>query len=179
MYPDVFHEIISLHADGLKALAVNESDVRDLLRSTLPYGTTEGRRTVQQPIKTPGPVPYVQDADTYHALCDVAAHAGVLLVDASGLHEAELLALVDDGTPPHFRQVTAHDVIALADPVPLDDQRAAALVAKAGRALHDERVSVQVASFEPATGPSCGGPPASTLPTTPGGCSCSTPRAPR
>ena len=153
MYPDVFHEIIALHAEGLKALAVHESDVRDLLRSTLPYGTTDGERTIQQLIESPGPVPYVQDADTYHALCDVAAHAGVLLVDASGVHEAELLQLVDDATPAHFREVTAHDVIALADPVPLDDQRAAALVAKAGRALHDERVSVQVASFEPADRP--------------------------
>ena len=153
MYPDVFHEIIALHAEGLKALAVHESDVRDLLWSTLPYGTTDGERTIQQLIESPGPVPYVKDADTYHALCDVAAHAGVLLVDASGVHEAELLQLVDDATPAHFREVTAHDVIALADPVPLDDQRAAALVAKAGRALHDERVSVQVASFEPADRP--------------------------
>ena len=99
MYPDVFHEIIALHAEGLKALAVHESDVRDLLRSTLPYGTTDGERTIQQLIESPGPVPYVQDADTYHALCDVAAHAGVLLVDASGVHEAELLQLVDDADP--------------------------------------------------------------------------------
>jgi len=153
MYPDIYQDIIALHADGLKALAVHESDVRDLLRSTLPYGTTTGRRTIQQLVESPGPVPYVRDSDTYLALSDVAAHAGVLLVNASGLHEAELLHLVDNGEDAHFREVTAHDVIALSDPVPLADHRAAALVAKAGRALHDERVSVQVASFEPADRP--------------------------
>lgn len=155
MYPDVYHDIISLHADGLKALAVHESDVRELLRSTLPFGTTSGERTIQQLVESPGPVPYVSDADTYHALSDVAAHAGVLLVDASGLHEADLLRVVDDGHTVegrrrHFREVTAHEVIALADPVPLTDHRAEAVVAKAGQALHDQRVSVRVASFEPA-----------------------------
>lgn len=153
MYPDVYHDIITLHADGLKALAVHESDVRELLRSTLPFGTTCGERTIQQLVDSPSSVPYVSDADTYDALRDVAAHAGVLLVDASGLHEADLLRVVDDGQQAHFREVTAHEVIALADPVPLTDHRAEALVGKADRALHDQRVSVRVASFEPADRP--------------------------
>ena len=153
MYPDIYQDIIALHADGLKALAVHEPDVRDLLRSTLPYDTTTGRHTIQQLIESPGPVPYVRDSDTYLALSDVAAHAGVLLVNASGLHEAELLHLVDNGEDAHFREVTAHDVIALSDPVPLADHRAAALVAKAGQALHDEGIAVRVASFEPTDRP--------------------------
>jgi molecular chaperone HtpG len=148
MYPKVYRDIVSLHADGLKALAVHESDVRELLRSTLPYRTTIGDRTIQQLVDTPGPVRYVSAADTYHALRDVAVHAGVLLVDASGAHEADLLRVVDEDE--HFREVTAHDVIALARPVPLADQRAVALIMKADRALYDEGVSVQVASFEPA-----------------------------
>ena len=153
MYPDIYQDIIALHADGLKALAVHESDVRDLLRSTLPYDTTTGRRTIQQLVESSDPVPYVRDSDTYLALSDVAAHAGVLLVNASGLHEADLLHLVDNGDHAHFREVTAHDVIALADPVPLADHRAAALVAKAGQALHDEGITVRVASFEPTDRP--------------------------
>lgn len=153
MFPEVYRDIIALHADGLKALAVHETDVRELLRSTLPFGTTFGDRTIQQLIESPGPIPYVRDGDTYQALRDVAAHAGVLLIDASGLHEADLLRVVDDGEPAHFREVTAHDVIALADPVPLTDHRAAALVAKAGAALRDQGVSVRVANVEPAERP--------------------------
>ncbi len=90
-HPDVYADIVRLHADGLKALAVQEPDVRDLLRSTLPFETTHGDRTIQQLVDRPGPVPFVRDADTYAALADVAAHAGVLVVNAGGLHEAELL----------------------------------------------------------------------------------------
>ena len=44
-------------------------------------------------------------------------------------------------------------MIALSDPVPLADHRAAALVAKAGQALHDEGIAVRVASFEPTDRP--------------------------
>ena len=57
MYPDVFHEIIALHAEGLKALAVHESDVRDLLRSTLPYGTTTASAPSSSSSRAPVPFP--------------------------------------------------------------------------------------------------------------------------
>ena len=97
-HPDVYADIVRLHADGLKALAVQEPDVRDLLSATLPFETTLGERTIQQLVDRPGPVPFVRDADTYAALADVAAHAGVLVVNAGGLHEAELLASVDGPT---------------------------------------------------------------------------------
>jgi molecular chaperone HtpG len=125
----------------------------------LPYRTTHGPRTIQQLVDVPGPVPYVRDADTYLALGDVAAHAGVLLVDASGLHEADLLGLADDVEEGHFRDVTAREVVGLARPRPLPEHVAAPLVAKAERALRDERVAVIVAGFEPADRPVLWWPP--------------------
>ncbi len=153
-YPDVFRDIIDLHADGLKALALQEADVRDLLRTTLPYETTQGERTIQQLVDLSGPVPYVADADTYHALRDVAAHAGVLVVNASGLHEADLLQMIDTGEQEHFREVRAADVVELARPQPYPDaQQAGRLVAAAERVLDGEGVRVRVASVEPAERP--------------------------
>jgi molecular chaperone HtpG len=158
-HPEVYRAIIRIHADGLKALAVHEPDVRDLLRTTLPYRTTHGPRTIQQLVDAPGPVPYVRDADTYLALGDVAAHAGVLLVDASGLHEADLLGLADGVEEGHFRDVSAREVVELARPQPLPEHLAAPLITQAERALHDEQVSVIVAMFEPADRPVLWWPP--------------------
>ena len=152
MYPDVFHEIIALHAEGLKALAVHESDVRDLLRSTLPYGTTHGERTIQQLIEAPARS-LRPDADTYHALCDVAAHAGVLLVDASGAARGGAAAARRRRHPGALPRGHRARRDRAGRPRAPRRPAAAALVAKAGRALHDERVSVQVASFEPADRP--------------------------
>lgn len=151
-HPDVYADIVRLHADGLKALAIQEPDVRDLLSATLPFETTHGERTIQQLVDRPGPVPYVRDADTYAALADVAAHAGVLVVNAGGLHEAELLSVVDE--PEHFHEVSAAQVVELARPVPYPDApTAAALSAKARAAIGEEGLAVDVGSFEPADRP--------------------------
>ena len=153
-HPDVYLDIVRLHADGLKALAVSEPDVRDLLRATLPYETTVGDRTIQQLVDSPPPIPYVRDADTYHALADIAEHAGVLVVNASGLHEADLLQIVDEEERGHFREVGAQDVVELAHPTPHPDvDTAQTLVAKAREALAGERLDIGVASFEPADRP--------------------------
>jgi molecular chaperone HtpG len=153
-HPDVYLDIVRLHADGLKALAVSEPDVRDLLRATLPYETTFGDRTIQQLVDSPPPIPYVRDADTYQALADIAEHAGVLVVNASGLHEADLLQIVDEEERGHFREVSAQDVVELARPAPHPDVDAAqTLVAKAHEALAGERLAISVASFEPTDRP--------------------------
>jgi len=154
LHPDIYQEIVRLHADGLKALAVQESDVRDLLRSTLPFETTLGQRTIQQLVDLPSPVPFVRDADTYAALSDVAVHAWMLVVNASGLHEADLLEMVNEGERDQFREIGSTDVVDLAKPVPYPDaEAAAALLARAEQALADERVTVRLASFEPADRP--------------------------
>ena len=151
-HPDVYADIVRLHADGLKALAVQEPDVRDLLIATLPFETTLGERTIQRLVDGGGPVPFVRDADTYAALADVAAHAGVLVVNAGGLHEAELLSVVDE--PGQFREVSAADVVELARPVPHPDvPAAAALSAKVRAAIAEEGLAVDVGSFEPADRP--------------------------
>ena len=131
---------------------MQEPDVRDLIRTTFPYATSQGERTVQKLIDNAEPVPYVSNADTYHALADVAAHAGLLLINASGLYEAELLQIII-GTEHQelFREVTDRDVVALIGPVPhADATQAATLAARAEHALRGENLAVRVASFEPA-----------------------------
>ena len=159
-HPDVYADIVRLHADGLKALAVPgarrarppalDAAVRDHARR--PHHPAARRPPARSPTSaTPTPT---------HALADVAAHAGVLVVNASGLHEAELLRRGDEHG--HFREVAAAEVVELARPVPHPDvDAAAALSAKARAALADggPRRRGRRASSPP-TGQSCGGPPA-------------------
>jgi molecular chaperone HtpG len=154
MAPDVYDDIVRLHADGLKALAVQEPDVRNLLRSTLRYGTTQGEHTIEALLKRPGPVSYVTDTDSYYALRDLAARAGALVVNAGGLHEAELLQIINREEQEHFHEVRARDVAALVRLTPAPDAHlAAVLEARARRALHEEALVVRVAEFEPVDRP--------------------------
>jgi molecular chaperone HtpG len=154
MDPEIYDDVIRLHADGLKALAVQEPDVRSLLRSTLRYETTRGELTIDQMLEHPGPVPYVTDPDAYQALHDLAARAGATVVNAGGLHEAELLQVINRSEPGHFREAQTRDV---ADLVPLtpypDGDQAALLVARAHRALRGEALAVRVEQFEPVERP--------------------------
>lgn len=154
MAPEVYEDIVALHADGLRALAVQESDVRGLQRSTLRYRTTRGALTIEAMLQLPGPVSYVTDTSSYEALHDLAVHSGGVVVDAGGLHESELLEIVNRTEHDHFREVRAHDVATLVRLVPHPHADAAALLAaRARRALRDEVLTVRVAEFEPADRP--------------------------
>ena len=155
-HPDVYADIVRLHADGLKALAVQEPDVRDLLIATLPFETTLGERTIQQLLDGTGPVPFVRDADTYAALADVAAHAGVLVVNAGGLHEADLLGVANDGTTRGTSaRSTAADVVELARPRSAPGRPGAPprWRRRPARRSRKRASSCEVASFEPADRP--------------------------
>lgn len=152
MHPRVYEEIVQLHAVGLKALAISSIDMRDLLRSTLPFRTTEGEATIEELLERPAPVPYVTSADTFEALGDVALHAGTLVIDASGPHDQELLQSINETDGEHFVEVAAKDVPAIAKPRPMDDAEGAERLRAVAESSLDN-VDVQVSHFEPAARP--------------------------
>lgn len=152
MAPDVYDDIVRLHADGLKALAVTSDDMRSLLRATMPFTSNQGTVTLEALVTNHQRVNFVTDPDVYAALSDVAVHAGELVVDASGPHDPDLLRAVDPQERV-FHQIEGRDVVLLARPLPAEDLEAAErLVAEAERAL-DNSMEIQVAAFEPATRP--------------------------
>jgi hypothetical protein len=89
----------------------------------------------------------------------LAAHAGLLVVDAGGLHEAALLQIVNGDEREHFMEVDAVDVVRMVRlrPHP-DEEAAAALAVRAREAMPDGSCHVRVAEFDRPTVPSCGGP---------------------
>jgi hypothetical protein len=94
------------------------------------------------------------DSDSYDALRDLAAHAGALVVNAGGSHEAELLQIINREEREHFREVQAREVAGLVRLTPHPDlELAVTLEGKARLALPGEAVVVQVAEFEPADRP--------------------------
>ena len=84
-------------------------------------------------------------------------------------------------TPAHFREVTARDVVELAEPVPLPTTSGRGGAGRQGRRgrCTASACPCRWRASSRRTGPCCGGPPASTPRPTPGGCSCSTRRTPR
>lgn len=146
MHPEAYEEVMRLHADGLKALALESQDMHDLLRSTMPFRTTLGDRTLDGLADAGDEVRFVTDAGLYGALADLARTSGTLLLDASGPHDAGMIAVFDpDGRL--FREVTATDVAEVADPTPADDSAAAVRLAARAAAVVGAGVQVEVAAL--------------------------------
>lgn len=152
MAPDVYDDIVQLHADGLKALAVSGDAMRDLLRSTMPFTSTQGTVTLESLLEGHQRVNFVTDPDVYAALSDVAVHAGELVVDASGPHDPDLLRAVDPEERV-FHRIEGRDVVSLAKPLPVEDADAADRLVREAERVLDNSMEIQVAQFEPASRP--------------------------
>ena len=151
LQPDAYDEVMRLHSDGLKALATETEDMRDLLRSTMPFHTTAGDRTLDGLVADGAAVPYVTDPDVYAAMVDVAVHAGTLVLDASGPFDAEIIRTLDPDAKV-FHEIGSSDIAAIAAPEPTQDAAAARrLVERVTAAL--DGVDVDVAHFRPDTRP--------------------------
>ena len=156
LHQDVFSDIIRLHSAGLRALAVRGVDIRDLLRSTLPFTTTQGEKTIEDLLGHDGEsIAYVADADAFDAVRDVAVHAGSLVVNASGANEVELLQVVNDEQgSARFTEMTRLDIAQLARPEPYADiERGGELIDVATAALAADPVLVEIAHYEPSSRP--------------------------
>ncbi|NHA67717.1 HSP90 family protein [Phycicoccus flavus] len=152
MHPHAYEEVMRLHAGGLKALALKSADMLDLLRSTMPFRTTLGDRTLDGLHAVGEEVRYVTDASVYAALEELARHSGTLVLDASGPYDAGLVAAFDpEGRL--FREVTSADAADIAEVGAAPDAAAAErLVARASSAL-PEGVTLGVADVSPADRP--------------------------
>lgn len=154
-YPEVYERLVTLHATGLKSLSLDGVDMRDLITSTLPFPTTRGPMTITELQRAGDSIPFVTDSEKFAAMSDVAIHAGILLVDGSGTHDAALLRRVDevDGTE-RFREVDVDALVEMVRPAPATDQRAGARLARRVEShLEGEELQVQVSAFEPAARP--------------------------
>lgn len=151
-YPEVYFDIARLHATGLKALAVDDKDIRNLVVATLPFHTTDGERTLGQLASGEQKVHYVVSADKYDAMADIATHSGTLVVNASGPHDGALMAkLVEGGSPYHEVDIDA--MVGMIKPSPASNRRAAVRLSnQANDSLTNhgvQGVDVQVSDFEP------------------------------
>lgn len=155
LHQNVYQDILRLHATGLRALAVKGADIRDLMGSTLPYETTLGERTIEQLLAIDQPsIPYVADADSFDAIRDVAVHAEVLVVNASGPHETELLQVFNEQHTGRFSEMQRFEISSLARPEPyVDVDRGSRLVRVADETFGPNVVGVEVAHFQPANRP--------------------------
>ena len=114
-------------------------------------GLTLGERTIEQLLASEvESIPFVADVDSFDAIRDVAVHAEVLVINASGPHESELLEVINADQGERFAEMARFEISNLARPEPyVDIDRGSRLVRVADETFGPNVVGVEVAHFSP------------------------------
>ena len=115
--PSRFNDFISIHAMGLRAVAVRDPYMLDLTARYVPLESTVGTLPLLDLLASHESIRYTRTVDQYRALADVAASQSMVLVNAGYAYDEELInALLTDP-----RYSTLAQKIRLVDPSELLD----------------------------------------------------------
>jgi molecular chaperone HtpG len=100
-HPDTFRLFVGAHAVGLRAMALTDPSMFAFMYDHLRFGTSRGERTLRQLVagtdsEPPARVVHpVLSPGQFRALAPLARHHDLVLIDASHVHEPQLLARLD------------------------------------------------------------------------------------
>ncbi|QLQ17124.1 MAG: HSP90 family protein [Micropruina sp.] len=140
---------INTHHLALRALALTDDDMLDLVARILPYETTDGAHTLAQ-VGRAGPVRYAATTEAYRRVAAVARAQGLVVVNAGYVYDADLMERLRRRPGFDVRELTAGDVSqVLRLPDPLREGQLAAALATARDVLAGDDCDVIVREFEP------------------------------
>lgn len=142
-----------VHHLALRAMALTDDEVLDLVAAVLPFETSAGQATLKA-VAEAGEVVYAPTLEDYRRVAAVARAQGVTVVNAGYVYDADLLARLSKRPGWSIRELAVNDLVqvlrspTLEREVELLDPLTAAREVLAG---HD--CGVLVRSFEPAAVP--------------------------
>lgn len=86
---------LKTHHLALRALAVTDDELLDLIAGVLPYETTGGHMTLRDVIDAQGEVLYATTTASYRRVADVAAAQDLIVVNAGYVYDADLLSRLE------------------------------------------------------------------------------------
>ncbi|SDJ74056.1 molecular chaperone HtpG [Nocardioides sp. YR527] len=148
-------DFLRIHQLGVKALALHDDAMMELVERFVPFETNQGRMTLHEVLERTDEIRYVSSVDEFRQIAGVAAAQGVLLVDAGYTYDADLLERLPAVHPE--RSVARFDPTELATSFDaLDAATELALrpfVAAAEKVLAPVGCEVVVRAFDPPTLP--------------------------
>ena len=143
--------LLRTHHLALRALAVTDDEVLDLVVATLPYETTDGTATLAAVAARGTELLYASSVEQYRQIAAVARAHGLVVVNAGYVYDDELLARVAAKHPDwRVREVRAADLAGSMDTLaPAEEDALRPFVAAATAALEDTGCEVVVRVFAP------------------------------
>lgn len=144
---------LEVHHLALRALAVADDELLDLVVKVLPFETTEGQRTLAA-VASDGELLYAPTTESYRRIATVARAQGLAVVNAGYVYDADLLARLGRRPGWRTRELSAHDLEqVLRLPEPGREAAVAAAIVQARELLTEDDCDVIIRQFEPPTVP--------------------------
>lgn len=149
-----FLRFLSLHMAGLKALAVSDSETRELVTKWVPFETSTGRKTLDELLKSGG-IRYYRTDQKYQSVLPIARANELTVLNAGYAYDQEILDQLRLDYPDQvIVEASLHDVIGVMGVLGPDQEAGfLPLMRIAQEALDGQDVSVIVRDFQPSTVP--------------------------
>ncbi|WP_235866485.1 HSP90 family protein [Serinibacter arcticus] len=141
---------VETHHLALRALALTDADMLDLVARVLPYETTDGGATLAELREADGEIVYTATTQAYRRVASVARAQGLTVVNAGYVYDADLLTQLGRRPGWRVRELATDDLAAILRP--LDPSRELAVldaVAAANAVLAEADCEVLVREFAP------------------------------
>ena len=148
--PSLMRRFIEIHHLGVKAMAMHDDDMLELVRDQVPFETSQGTVTLAEFHRTFDSVRYAQTVDEFRALAGVATAHGYGLVNAGYTYALDILLRLAERDGWNVAQLNAAELSARMGVPSAADELAARPMLRAVSAVLDGRdCDVVLREFEP------------------------------
>ena len=142
-------DFITTHHLALRALALTDLELLDLVAEILPYETTDGPMTLAQ-VAARGEVLYASTTEAFRSVAAVARAQGVVVVNAGYVYDADLLTALGKRPGMTVRELASDDLVQVLRVPSIERQLALAPGIAAAQSLLDTHdCDVMVRGFAP------------------------------
>lgn len=150
----VTKKILETHHLALRALALTDNEILELVAQVLPYETTDGLQRLADVREACGEILYCSTPEAFRRVAAVARAQGLTVVNGGYVYDADLLGRLGKRPGWHTRELAGSDLTQLLQPVSMEREFAVSTqLAAASSLLAEADCDVWLRSFEPASVP--------------------------
>lgn len=127
-------DVITTHHLALRALAVSDPTMLDLVASILPFETTDGPMTLSRAAER-GEIVYATTTEAYRRVATVARAEGLVVVNAGYVYDADLMQRLASRGGWNVRELENDDLVRVLEVPALERELAVAAALSRARAL--------------------------------------------
>jgi len=142
--------VLETHHLALRAVALTDDDMLDLVAEVLPFETTDGAATLAESAAAGGEIVYTTTTEAYRRVASVARSQGLVVINAGYVYDADLMSRLAERRSWRARELESSDLVQVLGVIELAREMALApILAQAKELLREDDCDVIVREFSP------------------------------